>query len=309
MFLLSAAPLLLAQNYVSGLVHERKGSGFVPIVGALVEARPAAEERAIAQAQTDAFGNYGLRDLPSGDVVLTVSHPHYYPAGEAQRRREKRVRCSGAGSCGKVDLELIPNGNLEVTVTNSIGDPLDDVRVTVRDLAEPARRLGWVLTQRTWKGVFFTSGMRPGRYRVEAGPTKPQRGVTYHPVATEVEFEYGQKSETVRLIIPFTRTYRVSGTILGLERSQAPRLMVVLDPEEAGPEDPGAETKRLGAPLDENGKFAVNGVPRGAYSLNLIRIDDSVLYRTTGPNQPLWRIRVEKDRPGLLFKAPAGIGP
>ena len=306
-FLLSATQLL-AQNYVSGLVYERKGPGFVPIAGALVEARAATDRSAGegdgAQALTDTVGRYVLRDLPSGEWVLRASHPRHYPAGEAEPRGEKRVRCSGVGSCGKVDFEMIPNGNLEVTVTNSIGDPLDEARVTVRDLAEPSRRLEWGLKQRALKGVVFKSAMRPGRYRVEAEPTKPRRRGTYHRVATEVEFKYGQKSESVRLIMPFTRAYRVSGMIVGLERSQALRLMAVLEPEEGGPEDPEAEVKRLGAPLEENGRFVVNGVARGAYSVNLIPIDDTVLYRNGGPQYPLGKIRVDDDVPGLLFSVP-----
>lgn len=318
-FVLSATQLL-AQSYVSGLVYERKSAGFVPIAGAVVEARLAtdrsADEGDGAQAQTDTMGRYMLRDLPSGELLLTASHPRHYPVGEAEPRGEKRVRCSGVGSCGKVDFEMLPNGNLEVavtslevTVTNSIGDPLDEVRVTVRDLAEPARRLGWAFKQRRGNGVFFTSEMRPGRYLVEAEPTKPRRRGTYHRVATEVEFRYGQKSESVRLIMPFTRHYRVSGMIVGLERSQASRLMVVLEPEEAGPEDPEAEVKRLGAPLEENGRFVINGVARGAYSVNLIPIDDTVLYQNGGPQYLLGKIRVDDDVPGLLFSAPAGVSP
>ena len=196
-----------------------------------------------------------------------------------------------------------------MTVTNSIGDPLDEVRVTVRDLAEPARRLGWAFKQRRGNGVFFTSEMRPGRYRVEAEPTKTRWRGNYHRVAREVEFEYGQKSESVRLIMPFTRAYRVSGMIVGLERSQALRLMAVLDPEEQGPVDPEAQVKRLGAPLAENGRFVLNGVARGAYSVNLIPIDHSVLYQNGGPQYPLGKVRVDDDVPGLLFSAPAGISP
>jgi len=308
-FVLNTAPSLFAQSYVSGFVYLRKGTGFVPIPKARVEAHSTTGETVIGQIHADAFGHYVLSNLPAGEIVLVASHPRYYPVQTAEHREDRRVRCSSTGSCGTLDFELIPNGDLEVTVTNSIGDPVNDVLVTVRDLADPARVLARPLKQRTESGVFQTSEMRPGRYRVEVEPTKRQRDVAYHPIETELEFKHGEKSQSIRLVMPATRTYRVSGVVLGLERSLALRLVVVLDPDAAKPADADAKANRLGAALQEDGGFVVNGVPRGTYSLELIQTHDSASYRQAGPPLRLGTIRVDDDLPGLLFILPTDVGP
>ncbi len=305
--LLSLTPRLAAQNHVAGLVYDSKGAGFTPIPQAHLEAQSAVG-KTVGQVQSDAFGHYMLRDLPAGEIVLTVTHSSYYPAREG-KHLERKVRCSGDGLCGKVDFELIPNGELEVHVTDVNGQPVDSVLVTVRGLTQPTSSLprGLGLGQRSHRGVFRTSKMRPGPYRVEAEPEERQRGVTYHPVATEVEFEYRQRSKTIRLIMPSTRMYRITGTILGLESAEVPRMVIVLDPEVDEQANSGTQERRLGAPLDEDGNFAVDGIPRSLYSLSLIRTDGSALHRSRGPEHSLGKIEVDDDLRGLLFTLPVGI--
>ena len=139
--LLSLTPRLAAQNHVAGLVYESKGAGFTPIPQAHLEAQSAVG-KTVGQVQSDAFGHYMLRDLPAGEIVLTVTHSSYYPAREG-KHLERKVRCSGDGLCGKVDFELIPNGELEVHVTDVNGQPVDSVLVTVRGLTQPTSSGGW----------------------------------------------------------------------------------------------------------------------------------------------------------------------
>ena len=285
-----------AQSVVSGLVYEKQGDGFRPIADARVEAR--SDASVVGRVQTDALGHYVLAGLPAGEVTLAVSHPRYYPV---QRIEARRVRCPAAGSCGGLDFEVIPSGELEVTVTDSNGDPLDDVRVSIHALAEPDRRLGWGLKQRGVHGVFRTSAMRPGRYRVRAEPTKLRSDVGYQAVESEVEFTYGQTSERVRLVMPFTRAYRVSGIVEDLLNWNALHLLVVLRPEEKGQGD--GVTNPLGATLDEDGAFVLNGVPRGAYSVNLKPVEGTTL-DVRGPEVLLGSIRVNDDVAGLAFALP-----
>ena len=306
-YLLGLTPLLVAQNHVAGLVYERKGPGFVPIPQAHVEAQSAAGQL-VGQVRTDGFERYMLSDLPAGEIVLAAMHSSFYPA-RVGKHPERKVRCSGAGLCGKVDFELIPNGELEVHVTDVNGQPVDDIIVTVRSLTEPTSGLlgGIGLGQRSHRGVFPAWEMRPGRYRVEAEPEKRQRGLTYHPIATEVEFEYGQTSKTVRLTMPSTRMYRITGTILGLEPPEAPRMLIVLDPEGDEQANGGTQGRRLGAPLDQDGSFLVDGIRRGSYSLSLVRTDGSTLRPSQGPEHSLGKIKVDDDLRGLLFTLPVGI--
>ena len=305
--LLTLTALLFAQNHVAGLVYARKGAGFVPIPHAWVEAR-SAMGKIVGQVQTDTFGRYMLSDLPAGEIVVAATHSSFYPA-RVGKHPERKVRCSGAGLCGKVDFELIPNGELEVHVTDVNGQPVDDIIVTVRRLTESTSSLlpGRGLGQRSHRGVFRTSEIRPGRYRVEAKPEERRRGVTYHPVVTEVQFEYGQRTKTIRLMMPSTRMYRITGTILGLEPAEVSRMVIVLDPEVDEQANSETQERRFGAPLDEDGSFVVDGIPRGSYSLSLIRTDGSTLHRSQGSEHSLGKIKVNDDLRGLLFTLPVGI--
>ena len=288
-----------AESFVSGLVYERQDDGFRGIPHARVEARSNAG--VVGQVQADDLGHYVLSGLPAGEVTLAVSHPRYYPVRGADGENRGRVRCSAAGSCGELDFEVIPSGELEVTVTDSAGDPIEDVRVSVHALAEPDEGLGWGLKQRGVHGVYRTSAMRPGRYRVRAAPSKLRSEGTYHPVESEVEFAYGQTSESVRLVMPFTRAYRVSGTVEDLLNWDALHSFIVLRPEAKGQGE--GEGKRLGATLDRDGAFMLNRVPRGTYSVNLKPVEGTAL-DARGPEVLLGSIRVNDDVAGLAFALP-----
>ena len=296
-----AVPLGFAESFVSGLVYEKQGDGFRPIPHARIQARSAGAEGIVGQVEADEFGHYILAGLPEGDLILTASHPRYYPVRGSDSKLDRRVRCPADGSCGQSDFEMIRSGHLEVTVVDESGDPIDDVRVRVRALTEPGRKLDWKLEQRGVRGVFHASTMRPGRYRVRAEPTKPRRDGTYHPVEEEVEFRYGQKNGRLQLVMPFTRSFQVSGMVDGLLRWNALHLLVVLRPQSV--DDRGVQAKRLGAALDEDGTFVLNGVPGGIYSVHLAPLEGTTL-DASAREVLLGSVRVEDDLSGLAFALP-----
>ena len=302
-FLSTAPSLLVAQNHLTGVVFQRQDAGFVPVAGARVEARLAPGAEVIATVDTDEFGRYLLDGLPAARIEITAAHPRYYPASRPDRGGEAAVRCADPGLCAQVDFEMLPTGELEVLVVDSLGVPVEDASVQVRRLDEPGRTLKPTL--RTVRGVFRTSRMRPGRYKVEAEPVEG-RGILYHRVAAELDFPYGQENETVRLVMPSERLYRVAGTILGLEEAVAP-MLVVLEPWAEDAEET-ERRPRLGAPVEPSGHFAVNGVRRGSFSLKLIWGRDSQLDLANSPSRLLAKIQVEGDLTGLLFTAPPDVG-
>lgn len=305
-FVSIVSSLLGAQSYLTGLVFEKQGTGVVPVAGARVEARLAAEDKVIRSVETDEFGRYVLSALPAARVVITATHPRYYPALRSGRGGKTAAPCPEASPCPQVDFEMLPAGALEVIVVDSLGLPVEDVTVRIRRLDEPDRAREPTLAVRTARGVFRGSGMRPGPYEVAAEPVK-RRAVTYHGVAALFDFPHGQDKEHVRLVMPSEPQYRVSGRILGLEAADAPWMLVVLEPE---PEDAqeGERRPRLGAPLESSGHFAVNGVPRGSFSLKLVWGEDSGLDLAASPWRLLAKIHVEGDLPGLLFTAPPDLG-
>jgi hypothetical protein len=302
--LLGAAPLL-AQSFLTGLVHQRQGNGVVPVPHARVEARSTATGKVLAEVTADDYGSYVLQDLPAGEVVVMVSHPRFHAASRGNQEKGARRRCPAQGSCGVLDFEMKANGELAVRVVDTLGQPVEEVTVTVSSVNEqddPVKQPAGFLDGR---GVLHIS-LPPGRYQVHTEPSKRLRGIQYEPTAAEIEFEHGQLTKAIEIILPSSRRYRVSGRVLGLETSDARRMMITLTPLAADRET-DARPQRFGAPLDRSGYFALSGLPRGSYIVELTWFRGSLPPPHTSRGYLLRTITVEQDLRGLLLAAPSGV--
>jgi hypothetical protein len=83
-------------------------------------------------------------------------------------------------------------------------------------------------------------------------------------------------------------------------------MLIVLDPDSADPRKKERRS-RLAAPVEPSGHFAVNGVPRGSFSLKLVRGQDFHLDLANSPSHLLAKIQVERDLRGLAFPAPPDL--
>jgi hypothetical protein len=295
---------LSAGSYLTGQVFERRGSGVVPVSGARVEARAGAEAPAVRGVETDSMGRYYLDGLAGGPLAVTATHPRYYAARDSGRG-EKTVRCPDSGACAQLDFEMLPAGDLEVSVVDSLGLPVEHVSIEIHRLDGSGQILKPAV--RTVGGVYRASGLVPGRYRVEAKPAEEHGAIRYYAISTELTYEYGQEHGSVRLVMPFERVYRVSGRILGLNAVDAPQMLVILESARGDTSEKQPQT-RLGAPLEPGGHFAVNGVPRGSYSLRLAWGEDAELDLSSSLSRVLAAIEVVGDLPGLSFPAPPELG-
>ncbi len=299
--LVAALPsLLAAQSDLTGVVYQKRDAGFVPVAGARVEVRPAGGGEVLRHGETGSMGRYYIGGLAAGEFLINVTHPRYYMAEESGHGG-RTVRCPSSGVCTGGDFEMVPTGELEVSVVDSLGLPVENASVQVRRLDRPERTLPAVL--RAVGGIFRIPGMAPGRYRVEAGPVE-LRGMVYHRAALDLDFPRGVESHSVRMVMGSEREYRVAGRILGLDASDDQVVMVILEPEGQGA---SPEQSRLGAPVEPSGHFAVNGVPGGSYSLKLVWAENSHLDLAQGPSRLLTMIRVQSDVRGLTFAAPADL--
>jgi hypothetical protein len=293
--------LLGAQSYITGLVFLGQGAGYVPVPGARVETRRAGSSEVLGAVETDSLGHYFL-NVPAGPIAVTVSHPRYYPRKDADRSGETRAECPGSGPCSRVDFEMLATGEVEVVVVDSLGLPVEDASVEVRRV--DGRDRARTPAVRAAGGVLTAFGIRPGRYEASAAPVEA-RGMVYQAAAAAFDFRPGQDQVRVRLVMPSERLFRISGRILGLAGSARP-MLIVLEPQRETMQDAGRGL-RLGAPLDSGGHFAVNGVPRGSYSLKLVWERGSRLDLDGSRSRVLAKIRVDADRKGLLLTAPADV--
>lgn len=297
--LLAAMPsLLAAQSELTGMVFQKRDAGIVPVAGAQVEVRPVGGGEVLHRVETGSMGRYYLGGLEAGELVVTVRHPRYYMAA-ATDESGRTVRCPRAGVCTGGDFEMLPSGELEVSVVDSFGLPVEDASVQVLRLDEPKRT--WSPVLRAVGGIYRVPGMAPGRYRVEAGPVE-LRGIVYHRAALDLDFPRGAESHSVRLVMSSERRYRVAGRILGLNAAEEEAVMVLLELQQ--PEG-AVELRRLGAPVGPGGHFALNGVPAGRYALKLVWEQDSRFDLSNGSERLLDNIEVEGDVTGLVYTKPS----
>jgi hypothetical protein len=302
--LLDVSPLG-ALGFVAGRVYQRQKAGLVPVAGARVEAYSFATGEKITGATADAYGHYVLSDLPAGEAVLRVSHVQHYGADAGQHRDGARVSCQATGECGAVDFEMIPNADLAVRVVDAVGRPVDDVRITAFSIDGSERAMERSPGLRDARGALHIS-LPAGRYRVDAASAKRRRGLVYEPASMEVEIEHSEPSEAVEIVLHSTERFRVSGRVFGLDPAAAGVRGLVLVALERIQTEP--QPRRLGAPLEKSGRFALHDVPRGSYRIELISSESNALPASGGKSYPLGDITVHANLRGLLFAAPPGTG-
>ncbi len=290
---------LVAQSLVTGRAFQRQGSGVVPVSHVRVEARSKATGKVLGSVVADDYGSYALGGLPSGEAVVTVSHPRFHAANRGRHEQGALLLCPERGRCGVLDFEMAPNGKLAVRVVDVLDRPIEDITVTVSALGEPDA-LNKPRILRDGRDLLHFV-LPPGRYLVHAAPAKRLHGVAYEAASKEIEFEHGRQNKTVEVILPSSRKYRVSGRVFGLEPTNARRMMITLALISAGHETD--ETLRYGAPLDRSGYFALGGIPRGSYNVELTWLPEVLTPENHG--HLLQMITVDEDLRGLLLAAPS----
>jgi hypothetical protein len=289
----------LAQSQVAGRVYERQGPGLTPILGARVSIYSAAGNQ-LASTETDEFGGFIFENLAAGEISVEARHERYYPVGKENGGRQ-RVVCPASALCGPIDFEMRLAGDVEIEVMDSLDFPIEDVavRVTAADPVSESSRAAFAV--RAHRGLFRLAAVSPGRYHAVVEPGR-RGGQEFHGRSVEFEVAPGQVLARLRIVLPSTRTYRVAGRVLGLERSGDWQVFVVLEPENLFAEI--SEPPHLGAPLDREGRFVLNAVPRGFYQAKLVWLQDGQLDPASGPQQPLGRMEARENRSGLYLAVP-----
>ena len=161
--LAAAAPLLLAQGTVEGVVIDSITRA--PIPGATVDLRAAGKSahRAIAGAS----GAFRFADVPPGEYTPSFDADHYFVF------QADSFRITSAGEAVHIQGELDPATKLTGHVLDPDGKPIPGVMVTTFTLTTRQGIMSFVTDK---EGAFHPPNLQPGAYYLQA---RPNRGVNF----------------------------------------------------------------------------------------------------------------------------------
>src|SRR5262245_34018278 len=278
---------------ITGRVTSDTGS---PLRGA--EVRLSIDGRSNRIATTNAEGRYELRDLPAGEYRLTVSRTGFISLQYGQRRPFEAARTIplAEGAAVEANVALIRGGVIYGHVFDQYGEPLIGTRVQVlrSRTVGGKRRLQSVgaADQTDDTGAFRIYGLPEGDYFVSAaaglGDQVKRDPPTYYPgTANFADAQSIRLAGGIEAIAEFqlaaVRNARVSGIVVS-SSGAAVRAMVNLVSEtvNTGPsmEGSGPPSFSMHGDADANGKFTIENVPPGPYTMT------ATLFRETAIESP-----------------------
>ena len=245
---------------------------------------------------TDTDGRYVVRDLPAGAFTLHISKSGFVPLYFGQRRPfERRTTLQLVpGTRVSADVRLPRAGAITGRIVDRTGEPVMGVRVQAlrRRMVEGVRGLQATGAADTTddQGSYRVYGLPPGEYYVAATPRRVE-DVTGRPAAgallgrgTPIYYPgTANRDEAQRIAVDVSgearadlqltevRTSRVSGIVLSSNGTPAAGAMVSLLSRDLsiGATDvvDGLLPLQLQDDADANGRFELEGVPPGSFTL------------------------------------------
>jgi carboxypeptidase family protein len=261
-------------SYITGRLIDESGQP-IPNAGVFVtKVGPVTGPR--RSLGTDDDGRFRADDLAPGAYSVSAYVPGYVSTTEAAEREYYRP--------GEVvNLRMMKGGIITGTVTNSSGEPVVGVRVSLVRMRDGEGRAVRGVSQSGGfrqtddRGVYRIYGLGPGTYLVFAGgggqgfPPSGYDGdvPTYYPsttrdAAAEVVLRAGQEMTGIDIRYRGDRGYIVSGTLSGSFGSEPGTGTAVLMLSHSAS---GALESRTFVPPRAGKGFALYGIPDGEYEL------------------------------------------
>ena len=299
-----------AQVRIAGTVTAPDGSSSaLPVAEAYVLARSGAPPTVVGEAQTDSKGRYALAGLPTGSVELSVEKQGYYTvrAGGVESSSIRRS-CAQEGDCGVTDFEVARAAVIEGWLTDSYGDPYQDIQLELHPETTantgPGDRMRRAAGRAASddRGYFRIWDVKPGRYEL----VLRQFGFGFRggpPVELQkqsIEIAPGQTEFQTRLTLKTDENvFSISGEVVGVDLESLERTGISI--QEASEGDPSMWTRYTSV---REGKFNFGGLRKGPHVLRLAN-DSGDARRWT----LLDTIMIDRDLTGLKLspKPPTGI--
>jgi len=235
---------------------------------------------------TDASGAFVITDLPAGRYGVSASKNDYYAveAGKDGVAPPAPVDLS-PGARARVTLSLARGGVVAGRIVDESGEPVSRVRVLALKFPEGRSRGQFQPVSEAQTddlGHYRLFGLMPGEYLVQAVPDTSmfgevtpaaQSGVvpTYYPgtpsraEAQRIRVRAGSEVTTAHIALATARLREISGTVTS-SRGQSVTRGFVMVSEEAD----GFSGTRAGGPIQDDGRFKVQPLPPGPYTLTVI---------------------------------------
>jgi len=211
-------------------------------------------------AETDATG-YALLQLPKKRPWIVFANADGFPVGEFR---------TVAGEEEVVVLELVRGSSLAAEVVDLAGNPLKGVEVSMRVSGEEGGSI-WLprrVVRTDAAGVALFEHIEAGVATVRAEPPRmrPRQPKAWQEAVERVEVSEGEEL-AVRLVMPLSAELRGRVRLGGAPLPDA-RLRLAVD-EGGQILRPDTTSDTLRAITNEDGEFALQGVPTGTYAVTV----------------------------------------
>jgi protocatechuate 3,4-dioxygenase beta subunit len=240
-----------------------------------------------ASSLTDGDGRYDLNDLAAGAYTVTATKANYVRAAWGEQRPEgpgKRITLADGQKLENINLSLTRAGVVTGTIVDEFGDPVTDVSVSAMryQYIQGSRRLmqNGRGGQTNDIGEFRVYGLSPGQYYISAtlrnfsmGTDTADRtgyAATFYPGAGNVAeaqrltIAPGQTATGINLALLPIQTSKVSGTATDADGKPLANAMIIV-----GQRLGAAMMSNMGSPVRPDGKFTINNLTPGDYTLRV----------------------------------------
>ena len=283
----------------TGSISGRVTVGGKPAPGILVTVTTS-NLRAVAQATTDADGNFRVNGLSAGQFQIMPFTPTYVlPPNNPMFGPGQTINVSSGEAVEGVDFKIARGGVITGRVTDADRRPVIEERITLLAVDEngaPARQQifasrNYQMYQTDDRGVYRIYGLPAGKYKVSAGQEPGRMAMagavtgnyprTYYPDATDpakasiVDLSEGGEAKNIDISLGRRgTTYTVKGKIVDADTGQAlPGVQYAFGVLQTRRTPQNQEQNYVAGmsspaiPTNEQGEFRLDGIEPGRYAV------------------------------------------